>query len=94
MSTSTLTPPAATESVAPVQARIGWRGPVLYGLLAVITLVLGVTRPGDAQTRFLVSRSGDFVTIPDFAVPSRLTILLLAGVVNISMLLLAALAAG
>nr|WP_297425086.1 ABC transporter permease [uncultured Actinotalea sp.] len=80
MSTSTLTPPAATESVAPVQARIGWRGPVLYGLLAVITLVLGVTRPGDAQTRFLVSRSGDFVTIPDFAVPSRLTILLLAAV--------------
>lgn len=78
MSTSTLTPPVENRSVAPVQARIGWRGPILYGILAALTVVLALTRDGEDRTAFIVSRSGDLFTIPNFSVPSQLTMLVLA----------------
>jgi len=62
-----------------VQAKIAWRGPVLYlaiALLALVVFALGT--PSDATTTFMVASPNDVVTIAPFAVPSQTTALLLA----------------
>ncbi|NMR19905.1 ABC transporter permease [Cellulomonas fimi] len=82
MSTVTAPQPAPTAQapVGPaVQARIAWRGPVLYLVVALISLVFfSLLTPGEDTTRFMVSTRDDFVEIAPFAVPSRATALVLS----------------
>ena len=82
MSAQTQAPP--TDETWPtarpgVQARIPWRGPVLYlgvGLLALVAF--GLLTPAADTTRFMVSSGRDFVEIAPFAVPSRTSALVLS----------------
>jgi general nucleoside transport system permease protein len=82
MSTVTAPQPAPTAEapVGPaVQAPIAWRGPVLYLVVAMISLVFfALLTPSDETTRFIVSTGDDFVEIAPFAVPSRATALVLS----------------
>lgn len=62
-----------------VQARIAWRTPVIYLVLAVISLVFfGLLTPSADRTTFMVSTRSDFTQIAPFAVPSQLTALVLS----------------
>ena len=81
MSTQTA-PPSVGNLDAPagtqVQARIGWRAPILYltvGLLAFV--VFALLTPAADTTTFMVATGRDFVQIAPFAVPSRATALVL-----------------
>ena len=82
MSTQTA-PPEVGSLDAPagsqVQARIAWRGPVVYVLLGLVSLVFfGLLTPAADETRFMVSTSRDFMDIAPFAVPSQVSALLLS----------------
>ncbi|WP_372592663.1 ABC transporter permease [Actinotalea sp.] len=62
-----------------VEARIAWRNPAIYGALGLLSLlVFGVLTPGEDRTRIQVSSATDVFTIDTFAVPSRLTAVLLS----------------
>lgn len=62
-----------------VQARISWRGPVLYLALGLVALVFfALLTPGADETRFMVATRDDLVQIAPFAVPSQLTALILS----------------
>jgi ABC-type uncharacterized transport system permease subunit len=82
MSAQTQAPPTdeTWPTAAPaVRSRIAWRGPVLYlgiGLLALV--VFALLTPAADTTRFMVSSGRDFVEIAPFAVPSRMTALVLS----------------
>ncbi|PWD50345.1 ABC transporter permease [Serinibacter arcticus] len=75
--TTTLTPDVAPATTAPaVGARTSWRTAVLLGVIALIALILTiVTADGDAQIR--LSTSTDAVQIPIFALPGKLTTIVL-----------------
>jgi simple sugar transport system permease protein len=80
---ATVTDPQPAEVAQPatatVQAQIRWRVPVVYAVVALVSLVVfGILTPGADTTRFMVSTSKDFVEIAPFAVPSRLSALLLS----------------
>ncbi|UNX54195.1 ABC transporter permease [Georgenia sp. TF02-10] len=72
--------PAAAQALAP----ISWRGPIIYGVLAVAALLFFALLPeGGRPTTFQVSRGGDLFAIPNFALglkPTNITlgVLLLA----------------
>ncbi|GEA89556.1 ABC transporter permease subunit [Cellulomonas cellasea] len=69
----------APGSAPMVQAKVGWRGPIVYGVVSLISLVVfGLLTPGSDRTRFMVSSSRDLVDIAPFAVPSRLTAVLVS----------------
>ena len=62
-----------------VEARLAWRVPIVYGVLALISLVVfGVLTPSADRTRIQVSSSTDAFSIDTFALPSRGTALLLS----------------
>ena len=78
---TTLSPSDAVEQTAGpgIQAKIVWRGPVIYLTLAVVSLVFfALLTPAQDTTRFIVAAPRDFMTISPFAVPSRTTALLVS----------------
>ncbi|WP_412871192.1 ABC transporter permease [Cellulomonas sp. 179-A 4D5 NHS] len=69
----------APGSAPMVQAQIVWRGPVTYWVVSLISLVFfGLLTPAGDTTKFIVASSGDLVDIAPFAVPSRLTAVVLS----------------
>ncbi|WP_024285258.1 ABC transporter permease [Cellulomonas sp. KRMCY2] len=78
---TTLSPSDAVEQASGpgVQAKIVWRGPIIYLALGIISLVFfALLTPAQDTTRFIVAASRDFVTIAPFGVPSRTTALLVS----------------
>lgn len=82
MSQAPLTPSPLTPSQAPVEphastvalAPVAWKLPVVLGVLGIAALVFfGLLAPGGVHTTFTFSSSGDFFTVPEAVVPSRLT---------------------
>lgn len=83
MSTVSPAAPGPARTLVPtagaVQARIAWRTPVVYLVVAVISLVFfGLLTPAAEETTFMVASRSDAVQISAFAVPSRLTAILLS----------------
>jgi simple sugar transport system permease protein len=72
-------PAADSATQHAVQVRIDWRTPVIYLLLAAISLVFfAILTPAEDTTRFMVSTTRDFVEIAPFAVPSQASALVLS----------------
>ncbi|MCU1433038.1 MAG: transporter permease, partial [Actinotalea sp.] len=62
-----------------VQRRISWRGPILFGLLGLVSLIFfALLTPAADTTLFMVATSRDLVAIAPFEVPSRATALVLS----------------
>ncbi|NTW39390.1 MAG: ABC transporter permease [Cellulomonadaceae bacterium] len=76
-STATMVPGASTSPG--VQAKIAWRAPIAYIVVGLISLVVfALLTPAADTTQFIVASSDDFITISPFAVPSKLTALILS----------------
>ncbi|GGK64859.1 ABC transporter permease [Ornithinimicrobium pekingense] len=70
--------PAAQTAPGATRPRVGWKTPIVYGLAALVTLLLFVPgTPAGEQTTFQFGSGTEFFTIPDVPVPALITIVLL-----------------
>lgn len=64
--TTDKTPSTQVKALAP----IAWKFPIVYTILALVSLIFFGLIGRDGETTFRVATGGDFFTIPDFAVSS------------------------
>src|SRR5699024_8359749 len=67
------TPSTPVRAVAP----IAWKYPIVYSILALVSLVFFGLIGRDGETTFRVATEGDFFAIPDLVVSSTVAALIL-----------------
>lgn len=73
--------PQVTDPMAPIQ----WKLPITFAIATIISVFLAFSATG--ETRFILARPTDFVTIPAFTVPAALSCWILVAVMVVGTVL-------